>query len=146
MSKGVKLYNKALKLVLQEDYDSKEVISILQIAIDKYHNSKAAYALATWFLYGKHVRKNYKKAFELLEISIEFEPNKEAFYDIAVCYETGKGTKKNLQLAFHYYLLASFFGDEQAKYEIGRCFYYGIGINKDKELGSKIITLGNVDR
>jgi TPR repeat protein len=90
------------------------------------------------------VRKNYVKAFKLLEKSIEWEPNKDAYFDIAVCYETGKGTKKDLRKAFQSYLLASFYGDNKAKYEVGRCFYYGIGISKDTELGYEITELFSV--
>lgn len=138
MRKGDKLYSKALKLASQEEYDYTEVISLLKEAIETYNNSKAAYALATWYLYGKHVRKSYVKAFELLNKSIEWEPNKNAYFNIAVCYEIGKGTKKDEKKAFQSYLLAAFYGDNKSKYEIGRCFYYGIGIEKNEELGLDI--------
>lgn len=141
MAKGDKLYDKALKIALQEDYNFKEIISLLNESIEKYHNAKAAYALATWYLFGKHVRKNYIKAFNLLEKSIEWEPNKDAYFDIAICYEMGKGTKKDFKKAFHFYLLAAFYGNIKAKYEIGRCFYYGIGVSKDDELGGEITKL-----
>ena len=107
MAKGDKLYHQALKLASQKKYNHLEVIVLLTKAIDKYHNSKAAYALATWYLFGKHVRKNYVKAFQS-------------------------------------YLLASFYGNSKAKYEVGRCFYYGFGVLKDTEFGYEITTLFSV--
>lgn len=138
MAKGDQLYYKALQLAGQQEYDTQEVISLLIRSIEEYHNAKAAYALATWYLFGKHVGKNFKKAFELLEKSIAWEPNKEAYFDIAVCYETGKGTPKDLEKAFECYLLSALYGEPKAKYEVGRCYYYGIGVPKNIELGREI--------
>ncbi|MDR1346717.1 MAG: sel1 repeat family protein [Bacteroidales bacterium] len=141
MSKGDRLYNKATKLALQDEYNSKEVIELLVTAIEKYRNGKAAYALATWYFFGKHMRKNYKKAFDLIQIAVEQEPSQLSCYNIAVSYESGKGTVKNLEKAFHYYLLSALYGYKPAVLEVGRCFYYGIGIAKNKELGLKITNL-----
>lgn len=101
MAKGDQLYYKALQLAGQQEYDTQEVISLLIRSIEEYHNAKAAYALATWYLFGKHVGKNFKKAFE--------------------CY-----------------LLSALYGEPKAKYEVGRCYYYGIGVPKNIELGSEI--------
>jgi TPR repeat protein len=141
MSKGDRLYNKATKLALQDEYNPKEVIELLITAIEKYRNGKAAYALATWYLFGKHVKKNFTRGFELLQMSIDWDPSKEAYFNIAYSYEAGKGVDKDLKKAFQYYLLAALYGDKQAKREVGRCLYYGIGIAKNKELGLKITNL-----
>lgn len=34
--------------------------------------------------------------------------------------------------AAEYYLRAALAGDAQAIYEIGRCYFYGIGVSKDR--------------
>ena len=63
---------------------------------------------------------------------------KDALSDIAVCYELGNGVQKDKQKAYYYYFLAALNGDLQAKQELSRCLYYGIGIKKDVELSSLI--------
>lgn len=143
MAKGDKLYYKALHLAEQESYDYREVIRLLKKSI-QYGNKKASYALASWYLNGFHVRKDYKKAFPLLKNAVEGEYEKgfilykDALSDIAVCYELGNGVDRDLHKAFHYYLLAAFSGDAQALKEISRCLYYGIGVSKDEELSSVV--------
>ncbi len=42
--------------------------------------------------------------------------------------------KKNSRLAMEYYMRASLYGDKQSIFEIGRCYYYGIGISKNSRL------------
>ena len=143
MAKGDKKYYLALHLAEQESYNHKEVIRLLIESVN-LGNKKAAYALASWYLNGYHVRKNYKKAFELLQMAVingsekGFVQYKDALYDLAVCYEIGHGTPKDTHLAFFYYLKSAFNGDKQAIEEISRCLYYGIGVPKDRELSSKI--------
>lgn len=143
MTKGDKLYYKALRLAEQEDYDYHDVLHLLNESI-RLGNKKASYALATWYLNGIHVRKNYKKGFSLLQKAIQggtennFTLYKDALSDIAVCYELGNGVQKDKQKAYYYYFLAALNGDLQAKQELSRCLYYGIGIKKDVELSSLI--------
>jgi len=31
-------------------------------------------------------------------------------------------------ISFYYYLLSALYGEPKAKYEVGRCYYYGIGV------------------
>lgn len=57
-----------------------------------------------------------------------------AYFDLAVCYETGNGIKKSDRKVFECYLNAALAGDRQAVYEVGRCYYYGIGISKNKRM------------
>lgn len=143
MAKGDKLYYKALHLAEQEDYDYHDVLRLLNESIE-LGNKKASYALATWYLNGFHVRKNYKKGFSLLQISVQggrengFILYKDALADIAVCYELGNGVRKDKRKAYYYYFLAALNGDIQAKQELSRCLYYGIGVTKDIELSSLI--------
>jgi len=143
MAKGDRFYYKALSLAEQDSYDSREVVKLLEDAVVK-GNKKAAYALASWYLNGFHVRKNYKKAFALLQLAVQgerengFDSYKDALYDIAVCYELGQGVGKDAKLAFYYYLLSAFNGDMQAIEEVSRCLCYGIGCTKNNDLSQKI--------
>lgn len=143
MVKGDKLYYKALNIAKQETYDYKLVICFLQQSI-QMGNKKAAYALASWYLNGFHVRKNYKKAFKLLQMAVQGEKEKgfllykDALYDIAICYELGQGVCKDVKMAYYYYLLAAFNGDTQAIKEVSRCLYFGIGVLKNTILSNKI--------
>lgn len=143
MAKGDNLYYKALYLAKQENYDYNNVLRLLKESI-KLGNKKASYAVATWCLNGFHVRKNYKKGFSLLQFAVQggaengFTLYKDALSDIAVCYELGNGVPKDKHKAYYYYLLAALNGDKQAKQELSRCLYYGIGTTKDIELSSLI--------
>lgn len=133
--KGDVIYNKALK----EASSKHPKLNIAYELLNKAHtlgNYKATYAIATWYLFGKHLKKDYKKAVTLLQLATEGNLP-EAFYDLAVCYETGKGVKIDKRQAFLNYLSASLLGDKQSIYEVGRCYYYGIGINKNKELSQR---------
>lgn len=38
--------------------------------------------------------------------------------------------------AFKLYLKAALLGERQSLYEVGRCFYYGIGIEKNQEVAN----------
>jgi TPR repeat protein len=143
MAKGDRLYYRALHLAEQKDYDYQEVLHLLNESII-LGNKKASYALATWYLNGFHVRKNYKKGFSLLQTAVQgggennFTGYKDALSDIAVCYELGNGVHRDKHKAYYYYFLAALNGDIQAKQELSRCLYYGIGIAKDIELSSLI--------
>lgn len=143
MPKGDKSYYKALRLASQDSYSSKNVIQLLEMSILQ-GNRKASYALASWYLNGFNVRKNYKKAFNLLQKAVQggpekgFDMYKDALLDVAVCYELGNGTDKDPQKAFYYYLLAAKNGDLQALKELSRCFFYGIGVAKDRKISSLI--------
>lgn len=55
----------------------------------------------------------------------------EAIFDLAVCYESGKGVNKSPKKAFELYLIAALNGDLDSMVSVGRCYYYGIGIEKN---------------
>lgn len=125
-------YQIALEEISKETPDIDKVIFLLEKS-SREGDSRATYALGTWYLYGKHLKKNITKAVKLLrQAAKNNEPN--ALYDMAVCYETGSGVKKNLRLAIEHYMRASLQGDEQSIYEVGRCYYYGIGISENRRL------------
>jgi TPR repeat protein len=64
-------------------------------------DASAAYALATWFLFGKHVRKDVAAAIVLLRQAAK-ENIPEALYDLAVCYERGQAFGKTARKHMNY--------------------------------------------
>ncbi len=60
----------------------------------------------------------------------------DALFDLAVCLETGEGVDKNLKDCFNYYLQAAIRGDQQSVFEVGRCYFEGIGVSKDIEMSN----------
>lgn len=58
----------------------------------------------------------------------------DALFDLAVSYEKGIEVNKNEKTAFQLYLKAVLLGEHQSIYEVGRCYFHGIGIEEDQEL------------
>jgi TPR repeat protein len=128
------LYKKALTEASKDNPDIDRVLNLLNEAIKK-ENPRAFYALGSWYLHGKNVKKDFKKAVTLLKKAADKNISS-ANFDLAICYETGVGAKKDDKKAFECYLKAALEGDKQAYYEVGRCYYYGIGITKDEKIGN----------
>ncbi len=127
---GKKLYEEAYRLArLAEKTDGPWPVAVLQDAAATGY-APALYALATWHLFGRGVKKDYKKAFSLLLASAE-QNHPEAEYDIAVSFEAGKGTAKSKESAFRYYRRAAEHGDLGGMTEVARCYWFGIGTAKD---------------
>jgi len=120
----------ALAEMKKEVPDVSLVLTLLNDSIEA-GCSKAAYALATWYLFGNHIEKDWSKAvFLLKKASRKKHPS--ALYDLAVCYEEGKGIQKDEKEAFKLYLQAALRGETQSFHEVGRCYYYGIGIEENR--------------
>jgi TPR repeat protein len=112
------------------DFDS---IRPMLLEAHEYGDARATYALATWYLYGRSVRKNLRKAIALLrEAARSGLPD--ALFDLAVCYEQGEGVPENQRRAARLYVEAALRGDAQSLYEVGRCYYYGLGVPVDRAL------------
>jgi uncharacterized protein len=95
----------------------------------------AQYALATWYIHGldKIIKPNIRKAVSLLRKSADKNyPN--ACYDLAVAYEKGTGVKASIQKAMQYYTKAALLGDVEAMHELGRIYYHGVGVQKNRGL------------
>jgi len=58
----------------------------------------------------------------------------DALFDVGVSYEKGIPCVKNRKNAFLSYLKAAIRGDVDSMEEVGRCYFYGIGVRKNKEL------------
>jgi TPR repeat protein len=129
-----KLYKQALKEMSKTTPNTAKAFKLLQSALDN-EDENAAYALGTWYLHGRHVKKNHTKAVELLELAAKKNVSA-ALFDLAVCYEKGTAIKKNKKKAYELYLKSAVWGDRQGFYEVGRCLFYGIGVKQDKNLAT----------
>lgn len=148
MAKKSAPYEKALRLARRKSPPTKELYDLL-LAADKGGDARATYALATWYLFGSPFTKiNYARAVKLLRIAAK-AGIADAAYDLAVSYEIGKGVRKSLAKAFEHYCMAALFGDAQSHYEVGRMYYYGLGIPRNRNLAKiwfdKAEKLGIVD-
>ncbi|HRO39007.1 MAG TPA: tetratricopeptide repeat protein [Flavobacteriales bacterium] len=95
-------------------------------------NAEAIYAIGTWYLFGTHVRKNFRQAAGMLQRAADLG-HASANFDLAVSYEKGKGVERDRSKAFSLYMKAALLGDEQATFEVGRCFHWGIGTLRDRQ-------------
>lgn len=129
MPVGDLIVKKALSEAKKKKADLRQVYQLLERAAFK-GNAEALYAIGTWYLHGKYLKKNASIAVQYFLKSIE-KNHPSAFYDLAVCFEKGVGVKKNKAKAFENYLNAALLGDRQSLYEVGRCYYYGIGVSKN---------------
>ncbi len=127
-------YEEALAAAMTEDCDTGRVEQMLRAARD-HGDSRATYALATWYLHGKHFRRNLRMAVGLFREAARADVP-DAIYDLAVCFEEGIGVRMNLQLAARLYVRAALLGQKQAVFEVGRCYYYGIGVGRDTRMGN----------
>lgn len=100
---------------------------------DAFSNNdpRAAYAFATWYLFGVRRRKNFRKGADLLKIAASAAIGLAA-RDLAVSYECGKGVPRDKTAAFNLYIAALACGDTAAAEEVARCLYWGIGTAKDR--------------
>jgi TPR repeat protein len=126
-------YERALKLMRSSGRKTRRVYELL-IAADASGDARATYALATWFLHGtKFTKKNIAHGTRLLQLAASKNiPN--ALYDLAVSYEQGVEVRKSKRQAFNLYLRAALLGERQSIYEVGRMYYYGIGVRKNRRL------------
>lgn len=102
LAQARRAYKEALHLAQSDDYDPEHVIGLLTKAATAGHGVAAA-ALASWYLYGKHVRKKFKQAVEWFKTAAELG-NAEGLYGLAGAYERGiGGLPKDERKAFELY-------------------------------------------
>lgn len=127
-------YDQALAEAQRKTADLPKAVRLLNRACE-HGDLRAAYALATWYLHGKHpvVPRNLSKALPLLREAADGD-HAEAAYDLAVCYEKGTGVKKSERKSAKFYVKAALLGDKQAIYEVGRCYWHGVGVKRDRAI------------
>jgi TPR repeat protein len=127
-------YILALKLMQEQNPDVTKAKELLLDALAKDSDPYAAYALGTWYFYGVNTMcLNKQKAIELWIMAANAKVL-DALYDLAVAYETGDGIKKNLRKSFLLYTDAALRGQAKAIFEVGRCYFYGIGVPANKKI------------
>jgi TPR repeat protein len=133
MKESDDLYGRALAIAENNDSDRsslKKVFGLLTKA-NEAGDSRATYAIGTWYLFGKYVEKDLKKGYQYIKVAAE-KNNPDALYDLAVFYEKGVVVRKNCKTAFKLYLKAALHEDRKSFYEVGRCLFHGIGVKQDK--------------
>ena len=130
-AKSTEKYDRALKLAQKQPTPSKVVYDLL-VAADKDGEGRATYALATWYLFGSPFTKiDYRVANKMIKRATE-NGVADAAHDLAISYEKGLGIGKSLSRAFEYYMRAALLGDAQSHYEIGRMYFHGIGVQRNR--------------
>jgi TPR repeat protein len=130
--KGSRLYSSALREMHRRRPDTGKAYELLSRACKMGHGD-AMYALGTWHLHGRHVKKDRKKAVEFFEEAAK-KHVPAAMCELAIFYEKGEVLQANKRRAFELYLTAAAWGHEDAFHEVGRCLYYGIGTTKQRRL------------
>jgi uncharacterized protein len=108
-------------------------------------SAEATYALATWHLFGVGQKKDVSKGIDLLlEAATGGWPA--AFFDLAVSIETKQFKGYSLADAFACYAAAAALGDGDAVSELGRCFWYGIGVTRNRGFGETLLAAARTAR
>jgi TPR repeat protein len=100
---------------------------------DKRGDARATYALATWYLHGKCVARDVRKATTLLRRAADKDVP-DALFDLAVSLEKGVGVPRNPRKAAELYLRSALAGEIRAYFEVGRCYFHGIGFRTDRRV------------
>lgn len=126
-------YEKALTIMASSKVDIKKATSLLREAL-RMGEPRAAYALGTWYFSGANgFKENKKKGIELIRAAAH-EKVPAALFDLAACYEEGLAVEIDLEKAFILFLDAAIHGDEQAVFEVSRCYFHGIGIEQNRQI------------
>jgi uncharacterized protein len=139
-----RFFDRAKAIMCKDSPDEALAAGLLEEALRK-GDKRAAYALATWYLHGRHYKKSRSRAVELLCVAAEANVP-DALFDLAICYEKGAGVDKDEKHAVILYLKAAFsfskshprqvhmYSFREAAFEVGRCYYHGIGVEQDREV------------
>ncbi len=84
------------------------------------------YLLASLYLHGKGIAKDFAKGFELLKKAADIG-HSNAQYDLGMLYFEGVSVARNYQLAVHYLSMAAMLNLDAANYMMGVCCRDGLG-------------------
>ncbi|NBI13247.1 hypothetical protein GVX81_06400 [[Haemophilus] felis] len=106
----------------------------LQTAAQK-GNADAQFTLANFYIEGKHLNKDPKKAFQFMQKAAK-QHFTAAFDKLGLFYMNGFGVKKDLKQALNWFKKSALSGDAQGQYHLASIYLDGIGVkrNKDKAL------------
>jgi uncharacterized protein len=127
-------YDAALREAQRKGGDLKKAYKLLTSAY-KAGDERATYALGTWYLYGREdlIEKDLTRAVAMLREAAEANCS-DALHDLAVCYAKGVGVKRSDYKAAELYLQAALHGDKQSAFEMGRCYWHGIGVQRNRRI------------
>ena len=131
MNTGQAHYKRALAEVRKQNPDKEQLENLLTASIDR-EEPLAMYAMGSLLFHGHIFSRNRAKGITLFKEAAEYKVP-DAIFELAVAYERGTGVTQSDNLAFHYYNRAALQGDGQSHFEVGRCYYYGIGVKKSKQ-------------
>jgi TPR repeat protein len=97
-------------------------------------NLKALVSYADYLSLGKSCEKNLDLAIELYKKGIELGIS-EASYNLAIEYRN----QQNFEKAFEYYEKANELDSNYEEFTIAKCYYYGIGIEKNKNKAFELL-------
>ena len=129
-SKAKRLYLAAIRLARHAEDDFEPAAKLL-IQSSKLGCPDADYALATWYLFGRHFPKNVKKGNYFLKKSAK-AGNRDACYNLAISYDNGLEVPRDHLRAFELYLEAAMRGHIEAHKQVARCFWDGSGVKKNR--------------
>ncbi len=141
---GAKLFKRALALTASKKPNYAKAFPLL-VGAERLGHAEATYALATWYLFGRHVAPSSAKALALLKRAVR-RGSADAAFDLAIAFEQGKIIERNERKAFQHYLTAAIrhrqpltypamYSFREAAYEVSRCYFHGIGIAADRKAG-----------
>lgn len=126
------IYLSALRLARRAKDDYGPAAKLLQKS-SKLGCPDADYALATWYLFGRHFARNVRKGNQLLKRAAK-AGNRDACYNLAISYDNGFEVSKNHERAFELYLEAAMRGHVDAHRQVARCFWDGSGVKRNRVL------------
>ena len=129
------LLERASTLAQSRKRDARAEAMRLLLAASRMGSAEATYAIGTWYLYGRHVRKNLAEASRYFALAAR-KRHPSALFDLAVMHERGQGVRRNLKRAFTLYTRAAELGYFDALKSVVRCIYHGIGTVRAPELGA----------
>ncbi|MBL8704765.1 MAG: sel1 repeat family protein [Rhodospirillales bacterium] len=141
---GAKQFKRALALTASKKPNYAKALPLL-VTAERLGHAEATYALATWYLFGRHVAPSMTKALTLLKRAVR-RGSADAAFDLAIAFEQGKIVERNERKAFQLYLTSAIrhrqplsyppmYSFREAAYEVSRCYYHGIGVAADRRAG-----------
>lgn len=118
----------------QKEFSPGRAISYFKQAIEK-ENDMAMYYLGKIYLEGNITAQDNEKGIELLKKAADTYHNQYAQYWLGKVYID----MDNPELAFQYWSLSAEQGNDLAIWRVGRCYLYGIGVERDVDKGLQIL-------
>ena len=94
-------------------------------------SGEASYALGNWYLHARYVDRDILKAVNYWLTGAD-RNNIDSLTELAKYFENEEFSSQDTSKALGYYMKAALLGDAASMYDVGRIYYYGIGVKKDR--------------